>query len=240
MSAGRPRAAFEESPAEFKGHTNYVYAVAFSPDGATLATASYDNTVKLWDYKTGKEKNVLKGHASQVYSVAYSPDGNLIATGSMDKTIRLYDKEGKFIKVDRANPATYTKWTAPVGKTFLRTFVTLSPMNSRAYLLASDGTVYVINTGSMATVATIALGAPIASCSPPSSRTQRSHNSMTVDPECETNSKVAPCLRIASRRAKHLRWNSSSPTDRASSITMMSGSTLIATAKASLTTMPLE
>src|SRR6185369_6318969 len=90
--------ALAQNPAEFKGHTNYVYAVAFSPDGGTLATASFDNTVKLWDYKTGKEKTTLKGHTAQVYSVAFSPDGNLIATGSMDKTIRVYDKEGKFLK----------------------------------------------------------------------------------------------------------------------------------------------
>src|SRR5262245_29531529 len=87
-----------QTPNEFKGHTSYVYAVALSPDGTTLATASFDNTVKLWDYKTGKEKATLKGHTAQVYSVAFSHDGNTIATGSMDKTIRLYDKEGKFVR----------------------------------------------------------------------------------------------------------------------------------------------
>ena len=62
-------AAVAQTPAEFKGHTGLVYAVALSPDGATLATASYDNTVKLWDFKSGKEKGVIKGHANQVYAV---------------------------------------------------------------------------------------------------------------------------------------------------------------------------
>jgi WD40 repeat protein len=89
----------QSPPREFKGHTGTVASVAISPDGKLLATGSYDNTVKLWDFATGKELHTLKGHTNQVYTVAFSPDGNLLASGSQDKTIRLWDpKEGKFLR----------------------------------------------------------------------------------------------------------------------------------------------
>lgn len=67
-------------------------------------------------------------------------------------------KEGKLIKVDRATPTSYTVWSAPVGKVFLRTYVTLSPLGSRAYVLSNDGTLYVINTAGMTTAAVLAVG----------------------------------------------------------------------------------
>src|SRR5881398_2323492 len=75
-------AAWAQGPRQFKGHGERVASVAFSPDGKVLATGSFDNTVKLWDFATGKELHNLKGHTNQVYSVAFSPDGNLLASGS--------------------------------------------------------------------------------------------------------------------------------------------------------------
>src|SRR5207253_5574532 len=89
----------QSPPSSFKGHTGLVFSVAFSPDGKVLATGSFDNTVKLWDFATGKELQTLKGHTSSIYGVAFSPDGSLLASGSQDKTIRLWNpKDGKFIK----------------------------------------------------------------------------------------------------------------------------------------------
>ena len=77
-----------------EGHGNDVRSVAFSPDGNTIASGSYDNTVRLWDAATGAHKQTLEGHRGNVQSVAFSPDGNTIASGSSDYTVRLWKFSG--------------------------------------------------------------------------------------------------------------------------------------------------
>jgi eukaryotic-like serine/threonine-protein kinase len=73
------------------GHTDYVVGVAFSPDGALLATASDDRTARLWDVATGRAVRTLTGHTGYLYGVAFSSDGALLATTSHDGTARLWD-----------------------------------------------------------------------------------------------------------------------------------------------------
>ncbi|MEH1833594.1 MAG: caspase family protein, partial [Nostoc sp.] len=74
-----------------EGHSSAVNSVAFSPDGKTIASASSDNTVKVWDAATAKEITTFKEHSSAVNSVAFSPDGKTIASASSDNTVKVWD-----------------------------------------------------------------------------------------------------------------------------------------------------
>ncbi|QJW99716.1 WD40 repeat domain-containing protein [Frigoriglobus tundricola] len=73
-----------------KGHTETVEAIAVSPDGALIATASFDKTVKLWDAQTGQEIRAYsgpQGHTGQVLCVAFNAKGDQIATGGADNKV---------------------------------------------------------------------------------------------------------------------------------------------------------
>jgi WD40 repeat protein len=72
-------------------HSDRLAAIAFSPDGQTVLTGSYDGTARLWELRTGKPLQVLSGHADHVVCVAWSPHDARVATGSWDGTARIWD-----------------------------------------------------------------------------------------------------------------------------------------------------
>ena len=65
--------------------------IAFAPDAPRLASASNDQTVKLWDVTTGAEIVSLPGHSSTTESVAFTSDGRRLASGASDYTVKLWD-----------------------------------------------------------------------------------------------------------------------------------------------------
>jgi WD40 repeat protein len=74
-----------------EGHSQEVNSVAFPHDSTKLASASYDNTVKLWDASSGECLQTFTGHSHPITSVAFSHDSTKLASASWDKTVRLWD-----------------------------------------------------------------------------------------------------------------------------------------------------
>ncbi len=79
-----------ESLETWRGHSNFVSALAISPDGKTLASASWDETVKLWDLNTGRPVKTLRECPGHLNSVSFSMDGRLLAAGS-DAVVTVWD-----------------------------------------------------------------------------------------------------------------------------------------------------
>jgi WD40 repeat protein len=73
------------------GHGANISALAFSPDGKYLVSASEDATLKLWDPISGAEMRTLRGHSNVVTALAVNADGREIASASLDHTLRVWN-----------------------------------------------------------------------------------------------------------------------------------------------------
>lgn len=91
------------------GHKSIVYHASFSPDGRWIATASGDNSARIWDATTGDPLSSLEGHSEEVFNATFSPDGQFVLTTSKDGwaglwypptgelKLKLEDPEGKIV-----------------------------------------------------------------------------------------------------------------------------------------------
>ncbi|KAF8759904.1 hypothetical protein RHS01_01656 [Rhizoctonia solani] len=71
-----------------------VYSVVFSPDGNRIVSGSGDKTIRIWDVQSGETVvGPLEGHSDSVWSISISPDGSRIASGSRDFTVRVWDSQ---------------------------------------------------------------------------------------------------------------------------------------------------
>ena len=84
-------------------HDTAVRAVAFSPNGRTIVTASRKGALRLWDVETGKPRYETQAHDGVVYGLVYSPDGRMIASSGGDKVIRLWDAGGQALNTMGGN-----------------------------------------------------------------------------------------------------------------------------------------
>ncbi|KAI9840816.1 MAG: hypothetical protein M1837_001289 [Sclerophora amabilis] len=77
--------------ARLLGHQKQVNHVTFSPDGLYIASAGFDNHVKLWNARDGKFITTLRGHVAPVYQCAFSPDSRLLVSASKDTTLKVWE-----------------------------------------------------------------------------------------------------------------------------------------------------
>src|SRR5947209_19739223 len=84
---GSPVVSNSKSLYIYRGHTDKIWSVVWSPDNKRIASASSDRTAQVWDVLTGENPYLYSGHSDSVYAVAWSPNGQHIASARHDKTL---------------------------------------------------------------------------------------------------------------------------------------------------------
>jgi len=104
------------------GHSGWVAGLAFSADGQTLASASADQTIRLWDVSRKAERRRFQGNANEVWALAWSLDGQDLVTGGKDGSVRYWNVIAKPAAAYEVLPASVWFWEPaffPDSKTFL-------------------------------------------------------------------------------------------------------------------------
>src|SRR5579859_1137010 len=77
----------------FEGEMNQINRVVWSPDGRTLASCSYNQTIRLWDIDQRRQRATLSGHTSDINEMDFTPDSSSLISSSADGTLRVWDVE---------------------------------------------------------------------------------------------------------------------------------------------------
>ncbi|HRY46998.1 MAG TPA: protein kinase [Candidatus Paceibacterota bacterium] len=88
-STGQEIATIPESPDQIE-HTGIISSLTFSPDGRTLATASFDYSIRLWNFAERKRRATFQGHLNEVWTTAFSADGQSLVSGAKDGGVKLW------------------------------------------------------------------------------------------------------------------------------------------------------
>ena len=75
-----------------QGHKDPITRIRWSPDGRKLASASTDNSIRIWDAETGQCIKTITGHDNWIWCVSWSPNGLMLASASEDATVRIWDQ----------------------------------------------------------------------------------------------------------------------------------------------------
>ncbi|MEZ2315169.1 MAG: WD40 repeat domain-containing protein, partial [Microcoleus sp.] len=118
------------------GHTHFVNAVAIAPDGKTAISASFDQTLKIWDIDSGRELRTLTDHTSGVSAVAIAPNGKTAVSASADKTLKIWDTDSG------------TELRTLTGHAHRVTAVAIAPDGKTAISASSDNTLKIWDTDS--------------------------------------------------------------------------------------------
>src|SRR6516165_7309393 len=118
--------------AQLRGHGGPVVALSVSPDGTTLASASWDHTARLWPLGGGAPR-VIEDHAQNVNGVAFAPDGRALVTAGYDATLRISPLGGGASVITTLPTPLNTVAVAPDGE------IVTAGADGKVYVLSPAG-----------------------------------------------------------------------------------------------------
>jgi WD40 repeat protein len=127
--------------AQLTGHLGAVYAIAWSPDGSRIATASSDGTARIWDAQTGSLLLLLEQGTTSRWGIAWSPDGTRVVTVRCGSMIRVWNAATGEMLAELGRPVQCTLCVA------------WSPSGARLAVGEGDGTILILDSSDLAVIA---------------------------------------------------------------------------------------